>query len=170
MVDKNFQYFAGLLTGEAVCLQLDATLVDTDLCLNPSAIDAYQILVSNVSSLLLDLQRFPRWMSGYCLPCPDPDTVDTTSAVRATKLFTFLDEIAKMQQVRDGVQLINEAAQNVLVKAKMALRRYVYILIEQSKCFISYNLNWIKRCVAFNLVIRCFSGKIFRLHCIKHCK
>ncbi|KAF4519980.1 hypothetical protein B566_EDAN005480, partial [Ephemera danica] len=119
MVIKNLQYFASLLTGEKVCLQVDATLVGTDLCLNPSSTEAYGLLISNVSSMMLALKEFPRWMTGTCLPCPDPDITD--SSAKATKMFSFLDELVKVQQVKDGIHVIDEAAQNILLKTKAAL-------------------------------------------------
>ncbi|CAB3359526.1 Hypothetical predicted protein [Cloeon dipterum] len=99
-------YFSKALSGNVVMLQIDFSLANNDLRLEPLPTEAYSVLMSSAKEVVLTSGNFHRWADGTCIWSTE---------------FTFLDDVAKVEKVKDEYANMKVIAEDVLIKVKQKL-------------------------------------------------
>jgi hypothetical protein len=94
------------------------------LSLNPTPADALEALNASAKEVVLSNKHFKHWMDGICLWCPDASADEPKPGqLHATKEFSFLEDVAKIDFIKERHAALKCVAEELLLQAQKDLTK-----------------------------------------------
>lgn len=120
----SLDHFAKILSGNVVFLQIDAKLESRNLTLSPTPMDALEALNASAKEVVLSSKHFRRWMDGTCLWCPEASVGEgKPGQLHATKEFTFLEDVVKIEFIKERHAALKCVADELLLQVQKELAK-----------------------------------------------